>query len=69
MTKFYVWITEANGRGTCHVSSHEADTPDEATNEALYETCVDWGGDYIPTDLRILGIAKGEIEIIEWDDL
>jgi hypothetical protein len=65
--KYTVWITQANGRGTCHISSHEATGVEDAAAQALNETQDDWG-DYPLEQLRVLGIAKGEIEIIEWND-
>lgn len=66
---FTVWVQQANGEGTTHISSHAAADADEAATLAMGETCRNWGIDFEPDALRILGIAKGEVEIVEWEDL
>jgi hypothetical protein len=65
---YTVWITESDGSGTAHVSSHRAKSPDGAVRQAIDETAADWGG-WNKTDLRVLGIATGVVELIEWNDL
>jgi hypothetical protein len=67
MTTFTVWIQQANGRGTTHVSSHDAASEAQAEMAALEETSADWG-DWPVDQLRVLGIAKGSVEIVEWND-
>ncbi len=64
--KFTVWVVQVNGRGTHHVSSHEAVTPAEAGLMALEETRADW--EYPEDKLHVLGICKGVVEIVEWDE-
>lgn len=66
MTKFTVWVMQSNREGTCHISAHEADTMEEAANLALEETSADWNWDI--DDLFVLGIASGDVTILEWND-
>lgn len=67
---YTVWVIKCNGRGTCHVSSHRARSPEGAAKQALAETCYDWGmpaaGQAV---LHVLGIAEGEVNLIEWNDI
>lgn len=68
MTYYTVWVTQTNGRGTCHVSAHDALHAEDAAAQALNETADDWG-DFPLEELRVLGIAKGAVDLIEWNDL
>jgi hypothetical protein len=67
MAKYTVWICESNGSGTTHVSSHSAMDPEQAKRRAIAETMADW--DYPEIEVHVLGVAKGDIELIEWNDL
>lgn len=70
MTKYTVWICEADGSGTTHVSSHDAKDPQDAAEQAIAETLTDWDWtDEQEEELHVLGIAKGDIELIEWNDI
>ena len=68
---FTIWVQEADGTGTIHVSAHDAETPEEAAIDALLETQDDWGGEdcYSLHNLAVLGIAKGSVDLVEWNDL
>ena len=68
LKKYVVWVTHADGRGTAHVSSHRARSPENAARQALSETHYDWNL-WPRSDLRVLGIAEGEVNLIEWNDL
>lgn len=71
MQKFTVFIREADGTGTTFITSVEAETIEAAKDQALDECCEAWGSNGDPWDrnnLHILGIAEGDIHIIEWDD-
>lgn len=61
---YTVFLREADGTGTTHVSYHDGDR-DEAVRSAMIECCNDWGGDY---DLHVLDVAAGDVTIVEWDD-
>ncbi len=68
LAKFTVFVQQPNGYGTTHISSHEATNSDGAVEAALRETANDWG--YESTcNLRVLGVASGDITILEWNDL
>jgi hypothetical protein len=70
MSKFTVWVCEATGRGTTHVSSHEATTAPLAAVQAVEETLADWDWPEADKDkLHILGIASGNVTLIEWNDM
>lgn len=66
---YVVWVTQPDGRGTAHVSSHRARSPEGAVKQALTETYQDWEGYCSKRELRVLGIAEGEVKLIEWNDL
>jgi hypothetical protein len=76
MPKFTVWIQQADRGGACHISAHEADSAKDAIIEAIAQTIADWYGDKLwaddvirrKSDLHVLGVAKGEVEIIEWNN-
>ena len=67
MKKYTVFIRQPDNTGTTFISSAEAETEEEAIAAVLEECrdCWDWEGD----DLHVLGVAAGDIEILEWDDL
>jgi hypothetical protein len=68
-----VWVVDENEeRGTAHVSFHEG-SAEQAADAALIETASDWGrwNDNNEADvagLRVLGIASGDVNIVEWND-
>lgn len=68
MPKFTVWVQEADHTGTIHISVHEAGTKDEAAIDAVNETLQDWGDSFTPDDVIVVGIAAGDVEILEWND-
>ena len=65
---FTVWICDETGKGTTHISSHAAADTKTATYLALLDCAAAWGHDDTDT-LHVLGIAKGDVTIIEWNDL
>jgi len=72
LSTFTVFVQQADGRGTVHIADYQAATSEEAANEALDQVSQDWGSEDEPWDkdnLHVLGIAKGNFEIIEWNDL
>lgn len=72
VSAFTVFIQQADGRGTVHIADYEAATSADAAAAALDQVSVDWGSESEPWDkdnLRVLGIAKGDIDIVEWNDL
>ena len=72
MNTFTVFIREADGTGTTFITSVEAETIEEAKEQALDECAESWGSGDEPwdrDDLHVLGVAEGDVEILEWDDL
>ena len=67
MAKYTAFCQQTNGRGTIWIDSVEADTDEEAI-EAAQEACAsDW--DYSPADVHVLGLIKGDVSVVYWDDL
>lgn len=69
MPWFTVFVQEADGTGTTHVSSHQCRDVQAAMRAALNETSGDWGEEDHPLDsLRVVGVIAGNVDIIEWSD-
>jgi len=66
LPKFTVFIQEASGAGTTHISVHAGADADAAVELALADAAADWG-DWNRDDLRVLGVVKGDVEIERWD--
>jgi hypothetical protein len=66
MQDYTVWIQQADGRGTTYVTTVKARTAQSAGRKALRECAGEWGWNV--DSLAILGIAKGNVELIEWND-
>jgi hypothetical protein len=64
--RFTVFVQQADGRGTTHISVHSAVDADQAVQKALDQTGADWN-ETDPTKLRVLGIANGEVSVERWD--
>lgn len=67
MKTYTIFCQEHDGKGTTHVSSHEAETADDAAALGVEETADDWG--YDEDEIRVLGIIEGDVNIIKWNDL
>lgn len=67
MRKWTVFVQQSNGAGTVHIASYEAKSVGGARKQALEETARDWGHNDL-TRLRTLGIAEGDVKIVEWND-
>lgn len=68
MKKYTVFIQEVETIGTTFITFVEAPDQEVAANLALAECLEAWGEGYTLADLHVLGIAAGDIEILEWDD-
>jgi len=69
---YTAWCQEAGGTGTIWISSF--DRPPGETLESLrllaIEKCaVDWDWSDRKEDIHCLGIARGEIDLIFWEDI
>lgn len=65
---YTVFVIDALSGGTTHVTHHRAATPEAAASLAVKETAKDWDMSDAE-NLHVLGIVKGKVEIIEWNDL
>lgn len=66
LASFTVFVRQADGRGTTHISTHEAASREEAEQLALADTAADWGegvGDPV-----VHGVIAGDVEIVSWDN-
>ncbi len=72
MQTYTVFVKEADYTGTTHISSHDADSIEAAKAEAIAETRRDWGyteaEGYTDADVVVIGVAAGDVVILEWDD-
>lgn len=70
---FTVFLRQANGEGTTHISFQEEADRNAAVYAAIRECRTDWGweddGSDEDDDLHVLGVAAGDVTIVEWDDL
>ena len=70
MRKFTVFVRQFDNMGTTHVDCYEAESAEDAKKQAIAQAISDWGSDIFTEDhLHILGVAAGDVELIEWDDL
>lgn len=69
MRKYTVFVRQLDNMGTTHVDCYEAYSIQEAKEKAIAQVLEDWGGEYAADDLHILGVAAGDVDLIEWDDL
>ena len=66
---FTVWVQQANGCGTHHVSCHRVRGGIEAAKRAaIRDTLADWGEHYEASDLRVLGVCQGDVAVLEWNE-
>lgn len=68
MSTFTVFCREASGTGTTWISAVEAKSVEEAKTKGHANCVSDWGWDDSPGDVVVIGVAKGDVEIVEWDD-
>jgi len=62
---FTVFVRQADGRGTTHVSTHQAASQDDAEQLGLAETAANW--DYSEQQLAVLGVIAGDVQLLSWD--
>lgn len=66
LASYTVFVRQANGQGTTHVSAHDAASPAEAEQLALAETAADWSDEV--DSLAVLGVIAGDVDLLSWDD-
>jgi hypothetical protein len=67
MKTYTVFIRQSDGRGTTFITSVEATNTGHASSLACAECAGCWKADL--ADLHVLGIAAGNVDILEWEDL
>ena len=66
MPVFTVFCRNANDTGTTFITSTDADDIEQAKQNALEECAEAWDQD--ETTIRVVGVAEGDVTILEWDD-
>ena len=66
---YTVFVREASGHGTTYVDSCEADSVEEAKRKILVECSENWGENYPPEALCVIGVVHGDVCVVgnEWD--
>jgi hypothetical protein len=64
---YTAFCQETGGNGTTWIASLQADSVEEAKTLAQAKCAEDW--QWEQEDIHVLGIAEGDVTILEWDDL
>lgn len=67
MPKYTVFCSEKNRMGTTWINCVEAENPDAAWINGRAMCARDWELED-PSELHVLGVAEGEVKILEWHD-
>jgi hypothetical protein len=68
---FTVFCRESNNEGTTWVGAVQARDIEEAGDIALEACAAEWSSDgptWSPDDIIVLGVAEGDVKILEWND-
>lgn len=69
---FTVFVRQSNDQGTTWVGAVQAADIHEASDLGLGACAADWSSErvtYSEDDLRVIGIAEGDVKILIWDDI
>jgi len=72
MNTYTVFVIDPDQLGTTYITSVEADTTTEAKTLAINLCREDWSTDKedpYDGDLHALGVAEGNVNILEWKDI
>lgn len=64
---FTVFVRASNNTGTTYITTVEAADTEEAKRIGLAECQDEWG--YPEDHLTVVGVAEGDVNILEWDDI
>lgn len=67
MQTYTVFCQEADGSGTTWIEAVEAENLDAAMATGLERCAEAWDMDF--DEVRVLGVAKGDVEILTWEDV
>lgn len=65
---YTAFCQDTSGRGTIWIDKVEASTVEDAKNLAREACADDWGYEDA-SQIHVLGIARGNVEIADWEDL
>lgn len=68
LNSFTVFCRASDDRGTTYITCVEAADIESGKQLALEECALNWGQTNTD-DIRILGVAEGDVNILDWDDL
>lgn len=68
MNTFTVFIRDADNTGTTYITAVQATDVEAAKKAACAKCWADWGYDEDNEPLHVLGVAEGDVTILEWDD-
>lgn len=63
---FTIFCRQANGKGTTNIFAVQADDLESATQSGIEQCAEDWACD--ESSIHILGVAEGDVTILEWND-
>lgn len=67
MKTFTIFCVDADrSHLTTNIGTYEAATIEEAKQAAIKQVAEDWQQE--PSEISVLGVAAGDIDILEWDD-
>lgn len=66
MNRYTVFCMESDRTGTTYITAIDAEGPQAAKREALAECAREWDMDADQID--VIGLAAGDVQILEWDD-
>jgi hypothetical protein len=67
MAIFTAFCQEIDGSGTIWINPIHADSLSDAMIVAVESCAADWAMDV--EEVRVLGIAAGDVDILHWEDL
>lgn len=65
---FTIWCRESDGTGTTWIDCVKATDVEDAKTKGLEKCARDWG--FPSTDgISCIGVAKGNVKIVHWEDI
>lgn len=66
MEKFTIFVVQNDMSGTTWIGCVEAADIGDAKSAGLHQCSIDWGCGI--ENICVLGVAAGDVEILEWED-
>lgn len=64
---FTIFCRNADGKGTTNIFAVQADDLESASQAGIEQCAEDWDCD--ESEIHILGVAEGDVTILQWSDL